>query len=1027
MKKTLLKTILFGVTHILQHMARKFPAFKNEMKRHNCVVQIKLKDNSLGRYYIFQSGQLTSRSGIHLKPDVCLIFKDIPTALTFLKPGADQAEILNAAKNFRVMVIGRDELNVWFMQLMNRIQTEGLEIGTKMSDGTVRYTTNTNGGTMFVYVKDGKIVRLTPIELDETDAASWSINARGKTFSPRRKSTINPHALALKSMVYSDKRLLYPMKRVDFDVNGERNPQNRGKSGYVRISWDEALNTVATEIKRMKKDHGPGAIAIPMPSHHQWGNIGYYLSSLLRFGNMIGFTRVHPNPDSWEGWYWGAMHHFGNSLRLGVPNFYGTVEDCLKEAEQIVFWSSDPESTNGLYAGFEGTQRRLWAKELGIEFVHIDPHLNPTAQLLGGKWISIRPGTDAALATAIMYIWVMENLYDKDYVEKRTTGFEEWRDYLVGKTDGVPKTPEWQEGETGVPSHVCRALARSWGNKKTYLSAGGLGAGWGGACRTATGSQWTRCMILMMAMRGWGKPGINFGNLQFGAPLDYEFYFPGYAEGGISGELAFTASAINNYQRMPHLITMNPVKQMIPRQRLPEAILDGHSKGYMWDGSSMEAQFSPFEYPMPGYSKIHMIYRYGGSSFGTIAKSSRFEKSYRDPSIEFVVNQSIWFEGDAKYADIILPACTSFERYDISEWANCAGYIHHNHSQLNHRMAIMQHKCIEPLGESKSDYQIYLEILQRLGLGAMFSEGCSELDWCKRVFDSTDLPKYISWKEFVKKGYYVVPAEPEATRSPVSMRWYAEDRHKDIAEPHPLPSQFSEEFGKGLETQSGKLEFVSSSLKRGQTENPERPALNRYIPSWEGPHSKDLIEKFPLQMISTHPRYSFHTYGDGKDSALNDIDDHRYFVDGYYYWVMKINPEDARKRNIKHRDLIRAFNERGSVIFVADVTPLVGRGIMKTFESNADFDPVPSNGPEGFSDRSGCANMLTSSRPQQQGTEGMAANSCLVEIELWTPPEGLTGKIKIEGMAPSNQRPVTKENATGSHGLPAGKQPVTTR
>ena len=87
-----------------------------------------------------------------------------------------------------------------------------------------------------------------------------------------------------------------------------------------------------------------------------------------------------------------------------MPAGYGGIEDCLKEAEMIVFWSSDPESTNGAYAGFEGTPRRLWAKELGIEFVHIDPHCKPTAQLLGGRWIPVRPQTDAALAQAIMYV-----------------------------------------------------------------------------------------------------------------------------------------------------------------------------------------------------------------------------------------------------------------------------------------------------------------------------------------------------------------------------------------------------------------------------------------------------------------------------------------------------------------------------------------------------------------------------------------------------------------------------------------------
>jgi trimethylamine-N-oxide reductase (cytochrome c) len=985
MNSVVLKAILLGVPMVLNGSARRHAEIRETLRKHDCVIQIQLKDGSIARHYIFKNGKVRSLPGVHPKPDGAVIFKDVATAITFLKPPFNQAEIVHAAKNFRVITPGRSEILVWFMQLMYRTQSIKLQYGVPQPDGVTRFTTGTNSGPLHVYVKDGKIIRLTPIELDEKDAPSWTIKARGQSFTPIRRTTAAPYSLALKSMVYSENRNLYPMKRVDWDPNGERNPQNRGKSEFVRISWEEALKLVCGEIKRMKTQYGPGAIAVPLPSHHQWGNVGYYLSSLMRFQNLIGVTRVHPNPDSWEGWYWGALHHYGNALRLGIPGFYGTVEDCLKETEMMVFWSSDPESTNGLYAAFEATQRRLWAKKLGIEFVHIDPHFNPTAQLMGGRWIPIRPATDTALAQAIMHVWITEGTYDKAFVDNRTTGFAEWRDYILGKSDGVAKTVEWQEKETGVPAHVARALARQWARKKTYLGAGGLGCGWGGAGRNATGSQWTRCMVMMMAMQGWGKPGVNFGNLQFGAPLDYNFYFPGYAEGGISGELNFTAAALNNYTRMPHAPTINPVKQMIPRQQLPEAIINGASKGYMWDGSSIEAQLSPFEYPMPGYSKIHMLYRYGNSTFGTISDSSRFIESYRHPSIECVVNQSIWFEGDAKYADIILPACTSFERWDIGDWAGCAGYIHHNHSQLNHRMVVLQHKCIEPLGESKSDYQIFTDILHHLGLGPMFTEGCSELDWCKRVFESSDVAKRIPWKEFAKKGYYVVAAEPEATRDPVAMRWFYEDRHKDQPEPLPFPSQFSQEAGKGLETQSGKFEFVSSSLKRLKPENPERPPLNKYIPAWEGPHAKDLYKKFPLQMISSHPRYSFHTYGDGKNSTVNDVSDHRVLVDGRFYWVMRIHDADAEKRGIKHRDLVRVFNERGNGIFVADVSPLTGEGYIKTFESCADVDAYRHD-TYGVVEFAGCANVLTSKRPQQLGTEGIAANSCLVEVEKWTVP-----------------------------------------
>ena len=208
-----------------------------------------------------------------------------------------------------------------------------------------------------------------------------------------------------------------------------------------------------------------------------------------------------------------------------------------------------------------------------------------------------------------------------------------------------------------------------------------------------------------------------------------------------------------------------------------------------------------------------MLYRYGASSLGTIPNSARLVEMYRHPSLEFVVSQAIWLENEAQFADVILPACTSLERWDIAEFANCGGFIHHGQNQVNHRMAVLQHKCIEPLGESKSDYQIFLDILTRLGLGAMFSEGgCSELDWCKRIFDSSDLPKVVSWKDFLKKGYHVIGPGPEAARPPVDMRWYAEGRAKDTPEPLPLPGQYGEEFLKGLPTQSGKFEFVASSL-----------------------------------------------------------------------------------------------------------------------------------------------------------------------------------------------------------------------
>ncbi len=973
--------LLYGFLQTLRYKARKYPAFAARLKEKNFTAQMKTKDDSHGRYFTFKNGKIISKSGVHPNPDMALIYKDTKVGVNLLMPPVNMLDQINAMKDFKIALEGPDELTSWFTQTVMMTQTAHYRYGVEMGGGVTRYANMTNGGPVFIYVKDEKIIRITPITFDETDPEPWTIEARGKKFTPPRKTSLAPHGMNWKSMVYAPNRLLYPMKRVDFDPNGERNPQNRGISGYERISWDEALDIVASEIKRAKRVHGPGSIANSHGSHHTWGNIGYYLSANFRFINATGMTRVHHNPDSWEGWYWGATHHWGGSLRVGQSETYGGVEDLLKECEMVVFWSSNPEGTSGSYGALEGTIRRKWLKDLDIKIVHIDPYFNDTAQFLGGKWIAPRPTTSPALAMAIAYVWINENLYDKDYVEKRTSGFDKWRAYIMGEEDGEPKTPEWAAEECGVPAKDIRALAREWGAKKTYLGAGGWGNGHGGACRNATGNQWARVMVCLIAMQGLGKPGVNMGNLQWGTPVDTNFYFPGYAEGGMSGDLHHTAQSVELYQRKPQLPSMNTCDQTIPRMFLPESIVEGKSEGYVWNGVSIEAQFNKITYPKPGFAPVRMLYKYGGSIIGTMADSNRHVKMYQSENLECVVNQSIWFEGEAKFADIILPACTNFERPDISEWAALGGYAHHGQTQLNHRVCIFQHKVIEPMGESKSDFNIFVEICKRLGLSAYFSEGMTELDWVKREFDASDLAEIISWKDFIRKGYVVVPAEKEELRAPCSWRWFYEGRKKDTPEPMPLPSDYTDEYLDGTQTQTGKIEFECESLKRFDANDPERPPIVKYTTSWEGHRTEGLVEKYPLQLITPHPRFSFHTQGDGKESFLNNIEEHRVLIDGYYYWVVRINPEDAAKRKIGMHDILKVHNGRGAVLCAAIVTERVRPGTIHGYESCATYEPLGKPG-EAI-ERSGCLNQLTPPRSQLKKGHSMAAAAALVEVELW--------------------------------------------
>ena len=215
-----------------------------------------------------------------------------------------------------------------------------------------RYTNSTTGGPVYVDVEDGKIVRITPMELTQDDAPSWKIEARGQCFSPPRRVTLAPFTVGVKSSVYSDRRILTPLKRVDFDPHGARNCEKRGESGYVQISWDEALDIVAGEMTRIKREFGPSAIFYGASSHQLWGNIGYKFSNYFRFRAVIGGSIMINNPDSWEGWYWGGVHSWGFSWRMGCPEQYDLLEDALKNTEMIVYWSSDPETTSGIYSAF---------------------------------------------------------------------------------------------------------------------------------------------------------------------------------------------------------------------------------------------------------------------------------------------------------------------------------------------------------------------------------------------------------------------------------------------------------------------------------------------------------------------------------------------------------------------------------------------------------------------------------------------------------------------------------------------------
>jgi len=799
---------------------------------------------------------------------------------------------------------------------------------------------------------------------DGEDVPTWTIDARGRKYSAPRKVTIAPYVQAERARLYSDDRLKYPLKRIGFDPAGDRHPETRGKAGYERISWDEALDLVAGEMKRIRATYGAAAISGTPSSHQNWGNIAYHSNTFTRFFSLLGFTSVFQNPDSWEGWHWGAVHSWGFYWKMGISEQYDLLEDTVKNTDLIIHWSGDPDSTRGAYAGQESAIWRLWLREQGIRQIFIDPFCNYTAAILADKWIAPRPGTDAAMAMAVAYTWINESTYDKEYIATHTVGFEDFKNHIMGEDDGIAKTPKWAEEITGVPGRDIKALAREWASKKTVLTAGAR-VGFGGACRQAYATEWARLMVLLQAMQGLGKPGVSIWGTTQGAPSNTSFNFWGYVDQGIS-QLA------RNH-------AVNPVTQRLYRLLIPDAILSPpvHWLGEGLCTKSIDQQFIPYTYPEQGSPEVKMFYRYGGSFIGTMTETNKWVKAYQSPGLEFIVNQDCWWCTETGFADVILPACTNLERSDISLWTEVGGRSVHCSTQCNHGIVIFQKKCIEPLYESMSDYQIFAALAERLGIKEDFTDGKSEEDWVRVMFDSSSLPEYISWEEFERKGYFLVPL-PDNYKSTPALRWFYEGRECDT--PDTYNPKRGTEKGRELGTYSGKIEFVSESLKQHFSDDEERPLIPGYIPDWEA-HNIELAKKYPLQLISPHPRFSFHTHYD-HTPWTGDIPGHRVFKDGYYWIVVRIHPHDAIARSIKDGDIIKMHNDRGAVLGVAQVTERMKPGVVHSYESSAVYDPVEPGKPYSV-DRGGCVNLLTPSRMMSKNVPGMAPNSCLVEISSW--------------------------------------------
>lgn len=834
-----------------------------------------------------------------------------------------------------------------------------------------------------VDVKNGRIIRLRPLHYDwkykPEELGYWQIEARGKVFRPAMKALLTSHNMGYKKRVYSPNRILYPLKRVDWDPNADRNPQNRGESKYVRISWDEALDIIASEIKRIKEKYGMAAVLAQADGHGETKIVhAAHACNTLLLKQLGGYALQTRNPDSWEGFYWGAKHVWGMEP-WGYESQFNVVPDIAENTELLLYWGCDPEVTPGAFGAASASRVSYWFAELGIKVVYICPDLNYGAAVHADKWIPILPNTDAAMRLSIAYIWITEGTYDKEYVATHTFGFDKFEEYVLGKEDGVQKTPGWASPICGVPEWTIKALAREWASKPTSM-AHHMG---GGAIRGSYSTEPARLGILLLAMQALGKPGVHqydVGPIITDPPITTMRGMPMPMASYRGTEISFQAAEFHGKSKPDFMAAWHkpgkaipPIfrpkdneipeervrpKQIIPKDLIHEAILNPPISWYgttLWS-EPLEDQFVKYTYPAEGCPEIHMMWTDTPCWITCWNDSNYYIKALRSPKIEFILAQHPWLENDCQFADIVLPVSTKFEQEDISI-----------EGMGNQYEAIFpEGKCIEPIGESKSDYEIVCMIAERLGLLEEVTEGKSIEEWIRFGFDKSGVSEFISYDEIQEKGYYVIPTNPEWQKPKMKLRTPLLDFY-EAPEKHPL------------KTPSGKIEFYSQNLARHFPDDRERPPVPHWIPYGES-HQENLLcgraQKYPLLTVSNHGRWRVHA----------QLDDITWFKeietckvrgpDGYLYEPIWMNPSDAAKRGIENGDVVKVFNERGTVLCGAYVTERIMPGVI-SIDHGARYDPIVA----GELDRGGAINTITPRKTISKNATGMVCAGFLVEVK----------------------------------------------
>ena len=529
------------------------------------------------------------------------------------------------------------------------------------------------------------------------------------------------------ALLKAENRLLTPMVRRGWLDNGPGPDSRRGKDSYVAVSWDRAIELAAAELQRIAEGPGPESI---FGGSYGWSSAGRFhhaQSQVHRFLNYVlgGYVR---SVNTYSNGTAGVLlpHILGDVSRVTRDN--DDWKQLADHSEVILAFGGLPVRNAMVSSG--GNSKHVApgsiakAASRGARFFLVSPIRDDMPEEANAEWLAVQPGTDTALCLALAYVVITENLLDRDFIARATTGYDIFEAYLLGKGEEPAKSPAWAETICGISAQKIAELARLIASKRTLITASYS------LQRQVFGEQPIWAALALAAILGrMTEPGCGF---------------------------SFGLSSIGNVGKRPlgaPLPTLdqgrNGVKTFIPVARIADMLLSPGEE-YQYDGRTLV------------YPDVRLVYWAGGNPFHHHQNLPRLARAFAQPDT-IIVHDAVPTATTA-HADIVFPATTTLERNDIG----AAG---------NDTALIAMKQLVEPVGEALDDYDIFARLARALGKEELFTEGRSSAEWLRHLYrpleealakTNHDAPDFDT---FWEDGRLELP---ESDR-PLYLRGFAED------------------------------------------------------------------------------------------------------------------------------------------------------------------------------------------------------------------------------------------------------------